>query len=29
LSLSVSRLRRWRALVRKREPIVTEREPTA
>ncbi len=29
LSLSVSRLRRWRALVRKREPIVVEHEPTA
>jgi hypothetical protein len=29
LSLSVSRLHRWRALVRKREPIVVEHEPTA
>jgi hypothetical protein len=29
LPLSVSRLRRWRALVRKREPIVVEHEPTA
>ena len=25
----MSRLRRWRALVRKREPIVVEHEPTA
>jgi hypothetical protein len=29
LSLSVSQLRRWRALVHKREPIVVEHEPTA
>ena len=29
LSASVSRLRRWRALVRKREPVVVEHEPTA
>jgi hypothetical protein len=29
LSLSMSRLRRWRALVHKREPIGVEHEPTA
>jgi hypothetical protein len=29
LSANVSRLRRWRALVCKREPIVVEHEPTA
>ena len=29
LSASVSRVRRWRALVRKREPMGAEHEPTA